>query len=62
MEILLLKDFTSIQGRKYKAGSKYACTRETYKRLLSKGICESLESEKIIKKKTKKIIENGKSS
>lgn len=62
MEILLLKDFTTIQGRKFKAGSKYDCTRETYNRLLLDQICESLEPKKIIKKKSKKIIKDGESN
>ena len=46
MEITLIQDFTSPQGRLYPAGSKYSCDRDTYKRLVSEGMCEALEGEK----------------
>ena len=59
MEVTLIKDFISPQGREYKAGSLYFCCRDTYKKLVETGYCEALPGEKKTKKKTKKIEENG---
>lgn len=62
MEIILIKDFTSPQGRLYPAGTTYSCCRDTYNRLLAEGICDAIKGEKKLKKKTKKTIEDGDNS
>ena len=49
----LIKDFKSEHGRIYKAGSYIACCRETYNKLVDKGIAEKHPGDKS-KKKLKK--------
>ena len=51
MEIKLLKDYTSPQGRLFKKGTLIDCDRETYNKLLIEDICKPLKENK---KKTKK--------
>tara|TARA_R110000803_G_scaffold142883_1_gene209116 strand:- start:306 stop:488 length:183 start_codon:yes stop_codon:yes gene_type:complete len=57
MEIELLKDYTTGQGKSLKSGDKLDCDRATYLELLEKGSCKPLKGDKNkFKSKNKKDV------